>query len=225
MLLRRLLSLGAKNESRPPGLMPLSPDREAIYNPVAQDIHTQSTILGITLNDAFEERSAGRTEIAVRLVHLCSGEWERVNGILRALHKTIGSRMGEAHVAVPLRDVSAQRFKSRTMTDFFRMYEFLDQLVFRSKLRFQLQIRMLRRAGEVLTGEFRRSCRYLGRTNDPLPEFWGRLDFLYHDLDLLAKESLLALRSFLICLPDSSLPGLAAELEAARAHVERTIPV
>lgn len=223
--LRWILGLDNKIEPCGTGLLPLSPDREAIFSQLSQDIETQCTILGITLNDAFDERLAGRTEIAVRLVQLCGGEWERVDGILHSLLKTIGGRMGEAQVAIPLRGVSAHRFKSKTMIDFYRMYEFLDQLVFRSRLRFQLQVRVLRRASETLAAEFYRNCRYLERTNDPDPEFWKRLDLLFHDMDLLGKETLLAFRSFLLCLPDSSIASFAAEVWAAHTSHERALIV
>jgi hypothetical protein len=220
-----MLGLDSKAASQNAGLLPLTPDREAIFNLLAQDIETQCTIMGITLNDAFDERHAGRTENAVRLVQLCGGEWERVDGILRGLLKTMGSRMGEAQVAVPLRGISGNRFKSKTMSDFCRMYEFLDRLVFRSRLRFQLQVSVLRRASETLAAEFYRNCRYLERTGDPHPEFWKRLDFLFHDLDLLGKETLLAFRSFLLCLPDASIERFIAEVKAVRPRQERAISV
>ena len=205
--------------------MALTADREAVFNSLSQEIETQCTILGITLNDAFDERHAGRTENAVRLVQLCAGEWERVDGMLRGLLKTIGARLGEAEVAIPLRGVSAHRFRSKTMTDFYRMYEFLDQLVFRSRLRFQLQVRVLRRARETLAAEFYRNCRYLDRTADPDPELWKRLDYFFHDLDLLGKETLLTFRSMLLCLPNASVASLAAEVKAARTGQERGVSV
>ncbi len=223
--LRRLLGLDAWGDTRGPGLVPLGSEREALYQSAVQAIQTPCAILGITLNDAFEERNAGRQEIAARLVDLCGSEWERVDEILTVLLRAIGSRMNDAHVVVPLRMVSAQRFKTRGLDDLIRMHELLDQLVFRSRTRFQLQVRVLRRAGEILTEEFRRSCRYLERTGDPQPEFWCRLDFLYHDLDILGKELLLAFRAFLVCLPDSVLPYFASELEAVLARVAHVTPV
>ncbi|HET7840594.1 MAG TPA: hypothetical protein VFM21_03265 [Terriglobia bacterium] len=225
MLLRRLLGLGAKADSRGPGLVPLGSEREALYQSAAQAIQTPCAILGITLNDAFEERNAGRQEIAARLVELCWSEWERVDEVLTVLLRAVGSRMNDAQVVVPLRIVSAQRFKTRGLDDLIRMYELLDQLVFRSRTRFQLQVRVLRRASETLTAEFRRSCSYLERTGDPQPEFWRRLDFLYHDLDILGKELLLAFRAFLLCLPDSVLASFASQLEAALARNAHVTPV
>jgi hypothetical protein len=41
---------------------------------------------------------------------------------------------------------------------------------------------------------------------------WNRLDRDLHDLDLISKEILLTLRSFLACLPDSAARQFAAEL-------------
>jgi hypothetical protein len=225
MVLRRLLGLGAQGDSRGRGLAPMEPEREALYQLAAQAIQTPCTILGITLNDAFEERNAGHREIATRLVQLCWSEWERVDEVLAVLLRAIGSRMNDAHVVVPMRTVSAQRFKTRGLDDLIRMYELLDQLVIRSRTRFQLQIRLLRRASENLTVEFQRSCRYLERTGDPQPEFWSRLDFLYHDLDVLGKELLLAFRGFLICLPDPVLADFTSELEEALARVSHMTPV
>jgi hypothetical protein len=225
VLLRRLLHLDASRDNHKSGLLPLSPQRETIYQSIAQDLETECAILGITLNDAIDERDAGHQDIAWRLVRLCAGEWDRVTEVLGSLLKVVGKHTPGARVVVPLRSVSAQRFKSRTMTDFFRMYEFLDQLVFRSKMRFQLQSRVLRRATETLTAEFRRNYHRVGRTGDPSPEFWSRLDFFFHDLDLLCKETLLAFRAFLICLPDDALAAFASDLAAIRERHERAIPV
>jgi hypothetical protein len=223
LLLRRLLNLGAPAASPASGLHPLSTEREALYQSVAQELETQSVILGITLNDAIDERDSGRAEISARLVRLCAGEWDRETEVLGGLLKVVTKHMPEAQVAVPLRSLSAHRFKSRTMTDFFRMYELLDQLVFRSKMRFQLQVRVLRRANETLTAEFRKNLGYAERTGDMSPEYWSRLDLLFHDFDLLGKEMLLAFRTFLACLPDSALKGFAADIRALRPRPERVI--
>ena len=223
LALRRLLNLGAPAGSSASALHSPSSGREAIYQSVAQELETQCAILGITLNDAIDEKDSGRAEIAARLVRLCAGEWDRVTEVLGGLLSVVAKHMPVAQVAVPLRSLSAHRFKSRTMIDFFRMYELLDQLVFRSKMRFQLQVRVLRRANETLTAEFRKNLRYAERTGDLSPEYWHRLDLLFHDFDLLSKEILLAFRTFLACLPDSALKAFAADVGALRPRAERII--
>jgi hypothetical protein len=225
LFLRRFLNLGAPPQRPGAGWVPLRAERESVYQPVAQELETQCAILGISLNDAFDERGRGRSEIAWRLVRLCAGEWDRITELLAGLMGAVNKHLNDAEVVVPLRSMSAQRFKSRVMTDYFRMHELLDQLVFRSRTRFQLQVRGLRRAAETLTREFRRAYRYAERTEDRPPEFWQRLDLYYHDLDVLSKESLLAFRTFLACLPEEKLERFTAELEAVLRRRERTARV
>jgi hypothetical protein len=66
-LLRWILRLDRPVAPRAAGRVPLGADREAIFQPIAQEIETQAAILGISLNDAIEERDAGQSEIAISL--------------------------------------------------------------------------------------------------------------------------------------------------------------
>lgn len=225
LVLRRLLCLDERRGSLSSGFWRLGEAREAVYQSVAQELETQCAILGITLNDAIDEKEAGHFQIASRLVRLCAGEWDRVTEVLGGLLRVVSKHMPSARVAVPLRSLSAQRFKSRTMMDFIRMYELLDQLVFRSKMRFHLQVRVMRRANETVSAEFRKYFRYAERTGDQSPEYWSRMDLLFHDFDLLCKETLLVFRAFLMCLPDSALPAFAADVDALRPRPERAMTV
>lgn len=220
--LRRLLHLGEQATRRPVGLVPLSADREAVYRPVALEVEAQAAILGISLNDAIEERDFGNHEIAWRLVWLAACEWDQLASIVAVLLNTVSTHMPVARLPLPVRDMVAHRFKSRIMIDYVRVHELLDQLVFRSKLRFQLHIRVLRRAVETLTAEFRRTHRYAQQTQDRSLELWSRLDLYFHDLDLVAKETLLALRAFLASLPEAALADFAADLRILVCHGVRT---
>jgi hypothetical protein len=224
-VLRRLLRLNAVPVRRSRGFMPLSPDRERLYQSVSQEIETQCTIVGIALNDAIGERNSGNEDIAWRLVRLCASEWGRVHEIVTGLHSTLGKHSRDAAYSVPVRSMSAHHFKSDKMMDYFRMHVLLDQLVFRSRMRFQMQIRVLRRAVETLSREFNRTYAYADRTGYRSPELWSRLDLYYHDLDLLGKESLLALRAFLSCLPDSALPAFGDHLETVVKFREKPASV
>ena len=211
-LLRWILRLDRPVAPRAGGLVPLGADREAVFQPIAQEIETQAAILGISLNDAIEERDAGQSEIAWRLVRLTVSEWDRLAEIVTLLSNVMTKHTASARVVIPTRYVAANHFKSRVMIDYLRMHDLLDQLVFRSKLRYQLHLRMLRRATETLSTEFRRAYRYADRTEDRPPELWNRLDFYFHDFDLITQELLLAFRALLLSLPHSDLAGLAADL-------------
>ncbi|PYV35791.1 MAG: hypothetical protein DMG22_01210 [Acidobacteria bacterium] len=224
-MLRRLLDISAQNPRRCAGLLPLSAERQKHYEPLAREIETQDAILGISLNDAFEERDRGNAEIAWRLIRLTLSEWDRQQEILTGLLNAILAHLGALSVVVPLRSLSSYEFKSAVMKDFVRMHELLDQLVYRTKLRFQLRIRVLRRATAALTSEFRRAYRYGEGPDGQPPELWRRLDLLYHDFDLVTKESLLAYRTYLFCLPHSTLAAFAADLERFTHHVARVLSV
>jgi hypothetical protein len=222
VLLRWILRLGRPALVRPGGLAPLGAEREPIFQPTAQEIETQAAILGISLNDAIEERDAGQPEMAWRMVRLAVSEWDRLAEILALLCSAMGRHLPGARAVFPVRSVAAHNFKSRVMVDYVRTHELLDQLVFRPKSRFQLHLRMLRRAAEMLSAEFRRAYRYADRTGDRPPELWDRLDFYFHDFDLVSKETLLAFRALLLCLPHSNLAPLATDLTVIMRHGVRS---
>ncbi len=221
--LRRALSLDAEWTGRAKGFPALDPKRQGIYQPIALEVETQAAILGISLNDAFEERDSGHGEIAWRLVQLSVGEWDRLVELVAALLKVVVRRFSTARVVVPFHGIVAHQFKSGVMVNYVRMHELLDQLVFGSNLRFQLHLRVLRRASEILSAEFRRRYRYADRTGDRPEELWKQIDLYFHDFDLIAKEALLALRALLICLPDSALAEIDADLKGVVGRGVRSV--
>jgi len=115
---------------------------------------------------------------------------------------------------IPCRGLGVRRFKSRLMTDHHHMYEFLDRVIIRSKMRFQLQIHASKRAVAALTTEFNRTFHSGERTGGRSPEYWQGLDIYSYDFDLLTKETLLAFRGLLTCLPAEDLTAFAVDLRA-----------
>lgn len=214
-VLRRILRLNGPSLPQYYGMIPLDRNREITYDPVAREIETRTAILGVSLNDAIEERDSGNREVAWRLARLASCEWERLAGVMMILLNSVTEHLPDIHLAFPIRRMSSSHFKSRTMADYVRMHELLSQFVFRPRLRFQLQLRVLRRAVETLTSEFQRECSLGERSEDPTSlDCWRRLDLYFHDFDLITKEALLALRAFLVCLPDQSVGAFAVEVQA-----------
>ncbi len=221
-VLRSVFRMDSGVRARSARSEPLTPDGLAIYTPISLEVETQVAIINISLNDAIEERDSGHDEIAWRLVRLAASEWERVAETITALLDALQKNMPQARALVPYRGIVARRFKSRSMIEYLRMYQLLDKLVIRSKVRFQLQVHMLRRAAADLTTEFNRAYHYGERTDDRPPELWQRLDIYSHDFDLVTKETLMAFRAFLICLPPSALQTFAADLEPVRRYRVRT---
>jgi len=213
-LLRRLLVMKLPDQRPPAGLVPLGQERQAVYDSFAPEVEARTAILGISLNDAFEERDAGRQDMAWRMVWLSAAAWDGMAKVLAGLLDALAEHLPDAQVLVIPRSIHAHRFRSKPMVDYVRMHELLDQLVFSSRRRYQLQLRLLRRAAEIVTGEFRRTYRQAERVDDRSAEVWNQIDLCFHDFDLIAKEALLALRALLACLPSSVLAKFSRELNA-----------
>ena len=212
VLLRRVLRMGNTGKARTRGVS-LGGDLEAIYEPFALEIGTHTAILGITLNDAFGEREAQRHEMAWHVVQLAVGEWERLTELVVGLQSALSKFLPAASTIVPVRRVAVGHFKSRVVRDNLGLYEFLDQILFSSKSRFALRLRLLFRSSTILRSEFRRVCREGTITLDASDELWTRLDYYFHDFDLITKETLLALRTLLLCLSPEGTRVLALELQ------------
>jgi hypothetical protein len=221
-LLRRLLGVNSAASRAPAGLAPLGPERQAVYDSFAPEVEARTAMLGISLNDAFDERGAGRHDMAWRMIRLSASEWDGIAKIAAGLLDALAKHLPNAQVVVTPRSIHAHRFKSRLMVDYVRMHELLDQLVFSSRRRYQLQLRLLRRAAGIVTGEFRHTYRQAERMGDGSPEVWNQIDLYFHDFDLIAKEALLAFRALLACLPLSVLPKFSLELNALLRGSVRT---
>jgi hypothetical protein len=226
-LLRRVLWTELPEQRAPIGLAPLGSERRTVYDGFAPEVEARIAMLGISLNDAFEERDAGRDDMAWRMVRLSASEWYGMEKIITGLLNTLTRYLPNAQVMVTTRSIHAHRFMSKPMVDYVRMHELLDQLVFSSRRRYQLQLRLLRRAAEIVSGEFRRTYRQAERADERPAEVWNQIDLYFHDFDLIAKEAVLALRGLLACLPLSILPKLSLDLNGLlRGRVRtRSLPV
>jgi hypothetical protein len=194
---------------------PLGATREAVYRPVALELETHAAIVGISLNEAFEERDTGNLDLAWHLIRLTASEWARMASILNVLLATMSKYMPTVQITGPARSMDASHFKSQIMLDFAPRHEMLAQLVFRSRPRFHVNIRGLRRASEALTADYRRMCRTGEKPEHRTTELWKALDLEFHDFDLITKQVLITLRSLLAGLPDSEVSEFAAELTAS----------
>jgi len=212
-VLRRVLHMGSRARPRVGGAVPLSIELHAVYHPVAQEIEAHATILGITLNDAFGEREANHLDMAWREVRLAVGEWDRLLATLVGLQDALAKYLPTTDLIVPVRRVVAGNFKSRAVMDYVSLYEFLDQVLFSSKQRYSLQLRALYRTTALLTNDFHHTCDEGELALDCSPDVWNRLDFCFHDFDLIAKETLLAFRVLLACQSPEGVRAFAADLQ------------
>ncbi len=221
-VLRRVLRLNSYSTRTL--LAPLDGDREAIYQSFVLEVETQAAILGISLNDAFEERDSGRDEIAWRLVQLSLGEWDRLMDVISAALNVVSHRLPLAQTSVPIRGITAKQFRTRAMKNTVRLHELLDRLMAGSGLRAQVHLRFLRRAAKTLTEQFHRAYRSGDRTWDRSDELWRMLDLYFHDFDVIAKETLLAFRGLLVAAPVSALAVITEDVKGVVERGVRSTP-
>ena len=213
LLLRRILSMGPRGKTHAGGLGYLREDVRNIYEPFAQAIETHTAILGITLNEAFGEREAARPEMAWHFVHLALGEWERLAELVIGLQGSLTRILPATPGVVVTRRIAVGHFKSRAIIDNVALYEFMDQVMLISKRRFALKLRVLFRTSAILRREFRNACREGERTLDSSGELWTRLDYHFHDFDLIAKETLLAFHTLLACQSPEGVQEIATDVQ------------
>jgi hypothetical protein len=224
-LLRRLLWKQLPKQHVPSGLAPLGTARRVTYDGFAPELEARIAMLGISLNDAFEERNAGRFDIAWRMVRLSASEWYGAEKILAGLLNTLSRHLPKAQFMVTPRNIHAHHFLSKSMVDYVRVHELLDQFVFSSHRRYQLQLRLLSRAVNIVTEEFQRTYRQAVRVGDISPEAWAEIDLGFHDFDLIAKEAVLAFQALLTCLSPDALPKLSFDLDSLLRGKVRARPV
>ena len=216
LLLRRALGMNKPADIPADRRAAQCAELRPLYLAVTQEIETQTAILGITLNDAFGEREAGRHEIAWNVARLALGEWERLAELVLDLQGVLGRSLPFTRGVAVNRRAAVSNFKSRAVIDNVALYEFLDQVLFSSRHRFALKLRLLGRTTALLRREFRNTCREGEHTLDASARIWTRLDQQFHDFDLIIKETILAFRSLLSC----QSPEGARELQS---HLRRLL--
>jgi uncharacterized protein YjiS (DUF1127 family) len=214
LVMRRVLRMGRPKTSNTGDLAKRrSNNIEPIFKQVTAEIEGHSTILAVSLNDAFEESKAGRPASAWSLVNIFASEWTRLTDLVESLQQLSLRYLPVVDLPVPVRELDEECFRSGTMIEFVRFNGFVDQFVFRPKLRFQLHLRLQRRAIAMLSEEFARTRTETEGSAKLLPHALTQFDLLFHDLDRLAKESLLAFRAELACLPGHALKDIGPEVE------------
>jgi hypothetical protein len=190
------------------------PHNNPICSPLAAEIEAHTTILGVLLNDAVEEQNSGNTENASRVLSIFDSERERLVALVVSLQNLSLKYLPAVQYPLDGRTLDPQCFRSQPVNDFLKRHGGLEQFVFRSKLRFQLQLRLLRRATALLNESFE-VLKHESESNAVLfGAVLSQMDFYYHDLDLLTKESLLNFSAEVACLPESVTEEIAAELSA-----------
>lgn len=213
VVLRRILHMGRKTVPEKAAPRFRRPANNPLCSPLLSEVDAHSAILGVVLNDAINELASGNPEIALSMLGLFNSERERLVELAINLQNLALKYLPTVQYPIEARSLDPVSFRSEPVTDILKRHGVLEQFVFRSKLRFQLQLRLLRRATALLNESFE-EVRY--RTGEAGAEnFQGtlsQLDLYYHDLDLLAKETILGFSEELAALPDAALEEMTVEI-------------
>lgn len=212
VVLRRILNMGQKPapQERTPRFR--RPANNPLCSPLASEIEGHTSILGVLLNDVIEEQNSGNAEVARRVLSVFDSERERLVEFIIDLQNLSLKYLPAIQYPINTRFLNHEAFRSQPVSHFVRSHGGLEQFIFRSKLRFNLQLRLMRRVTALLNESFEELKSETGATSRSLDWALLQLDLYFHDLDLLAKETLLGFNEELAGLPDSVHQEIAAEI-------------
>jgi hypothetical protein len=214
LVLRRTLSMGKCPVLHKASMRFRRPANNPLCLPLVSEIDAHTSILGVTLNDAIDELASGNLEIARCMLSVFNSERERLVELVINLQNLSLKYLPTVQYPVEARNLDPESFRSQPVSEFLKRHGILEQFIFRSKLRFQLQLRLLRRVTAQLNESFEEAIRKPGMGIEAFDETLAKLDLYFHDLDLLTKETLLGFSAELASLPDDVLEDLTAEVSA-----------
>jgi len=218
VVLRRVLHMG--HATAPERVFPRfrRPANNPLCSPLLSEINAHTAILGVVLNDAINEMASGSPEIARRMLGVFNSERERLVDLVINVQNLSLKYLPTVQYPIDARILHPASFRSEPVIDILKRHGVLEQFVFRSKLRFQLQLRLLRRATALLNESFEEVRRSSGTEAENFHSTLTQLDLYYHDLDLLAKETILGFSEELAALPDAVLEDMVAEISVLASH-------
>jgi hypothetical protein len=214
VVLRRALHMGKTSAPREATPRFRRPANNPLCSLLSSEIDTHTSILGVALNDAIDELTAGKTETARLMLGVFNSERERLVELVIDLQNLSLKYLPTVQLPIEGRSLDPGSFRSEPVSEFLRSHNALEQFVFRSKLRFQLQLRLLRRATALLNESIEEAICSSAADIAAFGATLAQLDLYFHDLDLLSKETLLGFSTELASLPGDVLEEVSAEIAA-----------
>ncbi|TAM79472.1 MAG: hypothetical protein EPN47_16845 [Acidobacteria bacterium] len=212
--LRRVLRLGKNSLPKQAAPRFRRPANNPLCSTLVSEIDAHTSILGVALNDAIDELASGRAEIARCMLGVFSSERKRLIELVVDLQNLSLKYLPTVQYPVEARTLNPESFRSEPVCEFLKRHTDLEQFVFRSKLRFQLQLRLLRRVTALLNESFEEVMSDPGTDAAAFDGALAKLDLYFHDLDLLSKETLLGFSAELASLPNDMVEDITAEISA-----------
>ncbi len=211
-VLRRVLHMGQKAPSQESGPRFRRPRNNPACLPLASEIEAHTAILGVVLNDVIAEQGSGHREACRTMLNLFDSERERLVDLVISVQNLSLKYIPSVQYPLEPRKLDPGAFLSKPVSEFIAGHVMLEEFVFRSKLRFQLHLRLLRRASALLNESFEVIRHDLSADSILFDCALPQIDVLFHDLDRLTKETLLGFSAELAGLPDQEKKAMVAEV-------------
>jgi hypothetical protein len=196
----------------------LPTEKNELFESVVRGWEASYAMLSIALNDAFSLCARGELVRARQQLAVASELATLLAPPLNAALLTMGNHAREHRTYSRVQPLNPVFFRGATAHRAASWSSLWHGLLFRERSRFLQKLRVLSRAIQELTLEFRATATVLveGTSTEPGAR-WAALDVLHFDLNTCLRETIVILKSFLCTVPNDELHGLRIRLTGTAA--------
>jgi hypothetical protein len=191
----------------------LPPEKNELFESTVRRLESSYAMLSVALNEAFSLCARGEL-VRARLQLAVASELAGLFAppLVSAL-ATMGNHARVHGTYSRVEPLNPVFFRGATAHRAASWSSIWHGILFRGRPRFLQKLRVLSKAVQDLTSEFRATAGVLveGTSTNPGTR-WATLDVLHFDLNTCLRESVVVLKSFLCAVPDSELESLRARL-------------
>ena len=183
------------------------------YRETVSDLECALGMLGVTLNEALGLRAEGSLVQAREEAAVAAELMDRLASRLRACFQAMeeqGRHLGDLPDVMPL---DAANFRGGTAQRLAGWNLLLHGVLFGLRTRFFHKVSVIDDLVESLAREFRETAEEISEGASVRPEKrWAALDSLHYDVNTCLQETVVVLKSFLLCLPPEQVDAFARRL-------------
>ena len=196
----------------------LPEEKSRVFDAIVHEWEDAYAVFSIPLDDAIAFHAEGKLPCARQCAEIASAF---VAGLMAPLSSSCRTMQtwGRRLAAPPsVNALNPQFYRTETARQTAQWNQVTHTVLFGSRSRFLHKLHALEAITMTLGEEFYREAEELFRGLNLRPaSSWSHLDELHYDLNTCLRETVVVLKSFLLALPDGSLPLFHRELIAGAA--------
>ena len=191
----------------------LPPEKNELFEGVVRRWEAAYAMLSVALNDAFSLCARGELVRARQQLAVASDLAGLLGPPLVGALLTMGNHAREHGTYSRVEPLNPVFFRGATAHRAASWSSLWHGVLFRERPRFLQKLRVLSKAIQELTSEFRATAAVLvdGTSTEPGAR-WAALDVLHFDLNTCLRETVVILKSFLCAVPNGEMEGLRIRL-------------